>query len=63
MKCSKCEHYSYQLSRCRLGKINPRTIKGGIDAVKWMGISYICLLSPLRAKIIAGLTKQKKPSV
>jgi hypothetical protein len=60
MKCSKCEHYSYSLQRCKLGKINPRTIKGGIDAVKWMGLSYICYLSPLQAKIIAALKKEVK---
>jgi len=59
MKCSKCEHYSYSLQRCKLGKMNPRTIKGGIEAAKWMGLSYICLLSPLRAKIIAGLIKRE----
>jgi hypothetical protein len=42
MTCSKCANYSRQLSRCKLGKIIPRTLKGGREAVQWMGLSYIC---------------------
>jgi hypothetical protein len=49
--CSKCEFYSFPLRRCKLGRINPRSIKGGVDAARIMGLSYICRLSPLRAKI------------
>lgn len=51
MKCSKCMHYSYSLRRCKLGRINPTTIKGGVEAAKIMGLSYICLDSPLREKV------------
>lgn len=55
MKCSECMSYSFKLGRCRNGKINPRTIKGGVEAAKFMGISYICLEAPHRAKIIERL--------
>ena len=41
-KCSKCKHYSYSLKRCKLGMINPPTIKGGIEAARIFGLSYIC---------------------
>jgi len=44
MKCSKCPAYSFKLSRCKQGKINPPTIKGGIQAASFMGISYICAI-------------------
>jgi len=57
-KCSKCEHYSYGLRRCRIGKINPPTIKGGLEAAKFMGISYICVWAKhydaIRAKAQKG---------
>ena len=50
--CSSCLKYSYKLSRCIDGKINPRTIKGGVDAARFMGLGYICQLSPIKAKIV-----------
>lgn len=34
MGCSRCELYSFPLRRCTNGKINPTTIKGGLDAAK-----------------------------
>ena len=55
--CSVCAQYSRQLLRCKMGKINPRTIKGGVDAARFMGISYICYFSPLKQKIIQRLTE------
>ncbi len=58
MKCSKCPNYSKQLGRCKQGKINPKTIKGGIEAVKVMGISYICVLSPLFDKVMNKVLKE-----
>ena len=42
MKCSKCQHYSRGVGRCLLGKINPPTLKGGADAMRFMGIGYVC---------------------
>ena len=51
LKCSKCASYSRADHRCRNGKIQPPTIKGGVEAARIMGISYICVHSPLRAKI------------
>lgn len=51
MKCSKCFRYSRKLGRCLDGKIMPRTITGGVESAKLMGISYICGYSPLREKI------------
>jgi hypothetical protein len=57
-KCSKCGHYSFGLSRCLLGKINPPTIKGGVDAVSFMGFSYICGYAKHYDKIKAELVKR-----
>lgn len=50
-KCSKCPRYSCPLLRCRDGKINPPTIKGGVSAAKIMGMSYICRYSKHYDKI------------
>ena len=60
MKCKECENYSYRLNRCLLGKINPRTIKGGVEAAQFMGLSYICYLATHREKIIERLIKRKE---
>ena len=49
--------YSFPLHRCKLGKINPRTIKGGIEAAKFMGIDYICALNVLRHKILVKMNR------
>ena len=42
MKCTKCSRYSYPLRRCLDGMINPKSIKAGVEAARFMGISYIC---------------------
>lgn len=42
MKCTKCRNYSFAVRRCSLGKCNPPSIKGGVDAARWFGITYIC---------------------
>ena len=61
MKCSKCSRYSYSLRRCLDGKIRPRTIKGGMEAARFMGISYICGIDSenheLKVKIATRLAK------
>ena len=57
-KCSKCEHYSFPLKRCRLGQINPPTIKGGVQAAKIMGLDYICRYAKYRGKIIEKLIEK-----
>ena len=54
-KCSKCEHYSFALKRCKLGKINPPTIKGGVEAANIMGANYICRWSKYHSKIMTKL--------
>jgi len=56
MKCSKCKEYSFLLRRCKLGKINPKSVKGGVDAAHIMGIDYICNLSELKSKIVEKMT-------
>ena len=43
--CRKCTHYSPAHGRCLRGVINPRTIKGGLEAVQWFGVDYICKYS------------------
>jgi hypothetical protein len=61
MKCTKCEYYSFPLRRCKLGKINPPTIKGGVEAARIMGLDYICAYgeenTAKKGKIIDKLTK------
>ena len=54
MKCSKCRYYSHGLQRCKLAKINPRTIKGGVEAMKIFGINYLCAVDN------ANLSRRKK---
>ena len=51
MKCSKCQNYSFPLRRCKLGKINPPTLKGAREAEAIMGRGYICYLSKWRDKL------------
>jgi len=42
-KCTLCPHWGGKaLGRCKLGKINPRTVKGGLEAVRLCEVSYIC---------------------
>jgi Zn ribbon nucleic-acid-binding protein len=54
-ECGKCGFYSKKLGRCTNGKINPNTIKGGIDAAQFMGIYYICDYCQFKLKITEGL--------
>ena len=51
-KCSKCPEYSFSLQRCKQGKINPPTIKGGVQAAMIMGTSYICVWAKHYSKIM-----------
>jgi len=60
MKCTKCQWYSYSLRRCRNGKINPRTIKGGVEAASFMGLDYICNYCDLKTKIRNKLHEKAK---
>lgn len=57
-KCSECSRYPRPLLRCLDGKINPPTIKGGVDAVKLMGLSYICPFAKYYDKIKAVLVSE-----
>lgn len=49
--CTKCPEYSFGLRRCTLGKINPKTIKAGCEAARFMGVDYICNKCSLKLKI------------
>lgn len=40
--CTKCPEYKHAARRCGLGRILPPTIKGGAEAVRVMGLSYMC---------------------
>ncbi len=40
--CSKCQHYSYKLTRCIMGKVNPRTLKGTKECLLLMGHGSVC---------------------
>lgn len=42
MKCTKCNCYSFALRRCTLGRINPNSVKGCVEAARVMGWEYIC---------------------
>ena len=62
--CTKeCSNWRRDVNRCALGKINPPTIKGGVDAAGVMGISYICGLTyrghKVREKLIAELDAER----
>jgi hypothetical protein len=46
-----CPRYSYTLSRCLDGKINPPTLKGAISAEKVCGFGYVCVYSKWREKL------------
>ena len=58
--CLRCGNYSRQLSRCKLGKINPKTVKGGIEAMRWCGIGYICDFDGMQYKVIKAMTPKKE---
>lgn len=58
MKCSKCPQYSYPLRRCKLGKIKPPSIKGGVEAASFMGLDYICACDEENAKLKAKIRKK-----
>ncbi len=42
MRCAKCTHYSRQLRRCKLGKINPLTAQASVIPI--MGAEYLCAI-------------------
>jgi len=48
--CGKCSNYSYSLSRCKLGFVNPRSLKDTISAMNFGGSSYICPFSKWKTK-------------
>ena len=52
MTCSKCQHYSYGLRRCRLGKANPKTKKGAKDVVEIMGITGLCPYNKWKSTVL-----------
>ena len=54
--CGKCDRYSFGLSRCIDGKVNPRTLKGTKEVISIMGLSAICMYSKWRTKAIVQLT-------
>jgi hypothetical protein len=56
--CAKCSAYRYDVRRCGFGKINPTTIKGGVDAAKFMGINYICDVDGMRKKVSLAIAKE-----
>lgn len=58
MKCTKCARYSYPLRRCLDGMIRPATIKGGVDAARFMGMSYICGIDTENAQLKAKVAKK-----
>ena len=62
MKCSKCGNYSFPLRRCVLGKVKPPSVKGGVDAARFMGLEYICSIdaenAQLKAKVMEKLRKE-----
>ena len=62
-KCSKCRDYSFSLGRCVRGKINPPTIKGGLSAAQFMGLSYICPFAKHYEKIKKELAYEMEDKV
>ncbi len=58
MGCKGCGSYSYQLGRCIMGKISPKTVKGGLQAAALMGPSYLCGKSDVTKKVYEKLIAQ-----
>jgi len=58
--CRCCKHYSTGLGRCTLGKINPKTIKGALDAMHFFGWDYVCIHSAVQQKALARLQEENK---
>lgn len=58
MKCSKCAQYSFPLHRCKLGKIKPPSVKGGVEAALFMGLDYICACDEENAKLKAKIREK-----
>jgi len=56
--CRKCRSYSTGLGRCTLGKCNPKTIKGAVDAMRFCGWDYVCTHSAVQAKALAIFRKE-----
>jgi len=55
--CGKCPDYSYSLRRCRLGYVNPRTLKATLEAMNFyftVGASFhtICWRNKWKEKAI-----------
>jgi hypothetical protein len=49
--CRSCSHYSASLGRCKMGMINPTTIKSAKSVAQIMGVSYICNVNGMRNNI------------
>lgn len=39
--------------RCKVGMINPKTVKGAREAAEFIGIRYICDKEGMRGKVLA----------
>lgn len=55
--CGKCNRYSYKVSRCLDGKVNPRSLKDTVEVITFIGLSAICLYSKWRSKAIQAKAK------
>jgi hypothetical protein len=55
MKCSKCEFYSTGLRRCRLGKVNPPSLKNALGVADLMGTGAICNLNEHKEAVLKEL--------
>jgi len=49
--CTKCNHYSFTLRRCKIGKVNPRSKRDTISAAEMMGGDYICGYNQFKADV------------
>ena len=54
MGCRKCRYYSTALTRCKLGKVNPRTKKNTNATAAFMGWSYICHKNKWKIQMITN---------
>lgn len=52
--CGKCSSYSRSLSRCIQGKVNPRTKRGTMEVIAFLGIYSICTHNKWRKGINEG---------
>lgn len=56
--CNECIAFSKTRMKCKIGKVNPKTVVGVINAIREQGIGYVCSHNPLRDDAIKRMSCQ-----